>query len=68
VLSDYHFDSHFINYERYIMKIELCKRCHSKVIKTPKIVTKGYYAFCKNHYEDLDKCETYIKPKKGALL
>ena len=46
------------------MRIELCKRCHSKVIKTPKIVTKGYYAFCKNHYEDLDKCETYIKPKK----
>ena len=29
------------------MKIELCKRCHSKVIKTPKIVTKGYYSFCK---------------------
>jgi hypothetical protein len=49
------------------MKIELCKRCHSKVIKTPKIVTKGYHAFCKYHYEDLYKWETYIKPKKTKI-
>ena len=49
------------------MKIELCKRCNSKVIKHPKIVTKGYYAFCRYHYEDLFKSETYIKPKKGEV-
>jgi len=40
------------------MLIERCKRCNTKVSKHYKLVTKGYYAFCPKHYEDLYKFET----------
>ena len=41
------------------MRIELCKRCHSKVIKTPKIVTKGYYV---SHLSnDISDTETEVE-------
>jgi len=43
------------------MKIIKCSRCNNTVTRKPKLVTKGYYAYCPHCYEDMFSFEVYKK-------